>query len=45
MWTILKAIMFDYFPLFFNYVPTDILNKRISAILRQTDSKAVINKL
>lgn len=45
MWTSLKAVMFDYFPLFVYYVPADTLNKRISAVLRQMDWKAVINKL
>lgn len=45
MWISLKAVMFDYLPFFVYYVPTDILNKRVFAIQRQTESKAVINKL
>lgn len=45
MWISLKAVVFDYFPLFVYYVLTVILNKRISAMLRRTNSKAVINKL
>lgn len=44
MWISLKAVMFDYFSFFVYYVPTDTLNKRLSAILRWTDSKAVIKQ-
>jgi len=44
VWISLKVVVFGYFPLFVYYVPTVILNKSISAMLR-TDSKAVINKL